>query len=226
MNRWIAFSTVGVFVLAASMSAAAEGDGPSLEDRMAQVIALGPGVHGVQKNKDGRITSLVVVGQARISTVLGKSKGLELARSKADLACSAEFVQWLKAEITVYESSDEEAIILSEGDGDSAKESGKSVEKSSTKMESLSKGLVRGLQVLHKNVDGEGQTYTVVKGWKADSVDGVKRVAAELAFDAPKADPADGKKTVKPRAPSDNQIKNDSATSEDAADFFPSSKSK
>jgi len=40
------------------------------EQEMAKIATLGPGVHAIQKDKKGRITSCIVVGQSRISTVL------------------------------------------------------------------------------------------------------------------------------------------------------------
>jgi hypothetical protein len=203
-------------------------DGPSIEDQMKKLIDLGPGVHMIQKDKKGRITSCMIVGQSRISTALGKAKGIEVARDKANLGCSAEFVKWLKEEVTVYQSSDEETVILLEGEesaeGDSLKESGKAVEKNSKKMESLSKGLVRGMQVLHKQVDGDGKTYSIVKGWKAETAEGVKKVSSDLASDDPvgKGKKKDENKVSKKA--SDKEIESGSATSDEASSFFPKKK--
>lgn len=204
--------------------------GPSIEEQMAKVVDLGPGVHMIQKDKKGRIVSCLVVGQARISTALGKAKGMEVARDKANLACSAEFVKWLKEEVSVYQSSDEETVTLLEGEetgeGDTLKESGKAVEKSSKKMESLSKGLVRGLQVIHKDVDGDGKNYTIVKGWKADNAEGVKRVAADMASDEPSEKGAKKESTGKKSGKLDKDIESGSATSDEASGFFPKKKKK
>ena len=232
MNRLIAPLLVCTLLLGGQVSRADEEDGPSVEEQLAKIAALGPGVHNIQKNKKGNITAFVVVGQARISTSLGKAKGLELARNKANLACSAEFVKWLKEEVSVYESNDEETVILlegsEEGDDESLSESGKSVEKSSKKMESLSKGLVRGLQLLHKEVDGDGKTYTVIKGYKADNAEGAKKIAADLASDEPESKEPNKKKPTgeadgkKKRI--DKDIESGSATSDDAAEFFPKKK--
>lgn len=206
-----------------SYSFSAEGD---VEEAMAQIVALGPGVHNIQKDKKGRITSCIVVGQARISTALGKTKGSELAREKANLACSAEFVKWLKEEVTAYQSNDEETVILLEGtegaDDESLKESAKSVEKSSSKMESISKGLVRGLQIIHKAVDGESKTYTIVKGWKADTADGVKRISSDLASDEPAPEKTAAKSSTKKKI--DKEIESGTATSGAASDFLPKKK--
>lgn len=239
MYRWIAPLVAIALLFAGHASYAQEkeekDDGPTIEEQMAKIAALGPGVHNVQKNKKGHITAFVVVGQGRISTVLGKAKGLENARNKANLDCSAQFVKWLKEEVNIYESSDEETVILlegsEEGDGEDLKESGKSVEKSGKKMESLSKGLVRGLQMLHKEVDGDGKTFIIIKGWKADTVEGVKKVSADLASDEPEskegknktaAGEAGGKKPKSKKI--DKDIESGSTTSEDASDFLPKRK--
>jgi len=237
MNRWIAPLVVCTLLLGGQVSFAEDGDddGPSIEEQMSKIATLGPGVHNIQKDKKGRITACVVVGQARISTALGKAKGTENARDKANLACSTEFVKWLKEEVNVYQSNDEETVTLlegsEEGEDESLKESAKSVEKSSKKMESVSKGLVRGLQVLHKEVDGDGKTYTVVKGWKADTADGVKKIAADLASDEPESKKSKNKKATGEagvKTSKDNKIDKDiesgSATSDDAAEFLPKRK--
>ena len=94
MNRWITRIIVCTLLLGGHVSQAQDDDeSPSVEEQLAKLTALGPGVHSIQKDKNGHITACVVVGQARISTSLGKTKGLELARDKANLACSAEFVK-------------------------------------------------------------------------------------------------------------------------------------
>lgn len=232
MNRIVRFVVMGVLILGVPLPMVfGSEDESSVSQAFKKIADLGPGVHAIQKDKKGRITACVVVGQARISTSLGKAKGLELARDKANLDCSAQFVKWLKEEATIYLSSDEESLILIEGkegkEDDSLKESGKAVEKSGKKMESLSKGLVRGLQVIYKELDGEGKTYTIVKGWKADNAEATKRVLNELSSDEPKekdkkdsngssskTDSASPKKL-------DKEIKSGSTTSDDASEFLP-----
>ena len=236
MNRWIAPLVAATLLLLGGQVSHAqekEDDGPSVKEQLAKIAALGPGVHSIQKDKKGHITACVVVGQARISTVLGKAKGIENARDKAKLTCSAEFVKWLKEEVSVYQSNDEETVTLLEGneggDDESLKESAKSVEKSGKKMESLSKGIVRGLQLLHDEVDGDGKTYTVIKGWKADTAEGVKKVSADLASDEPKGKEGKNEKTSSGKGdkkPIDKDIESGSATSDDAAEFLPKSKKK
>lgn len=200
----------------------ADVDDSDLPQRIASIIALGPGVHELQTDGKGRITSLVVVGQARISTVLGKAKGLETARTKANLDCSSQFVKWLKEDVTIYESSNEESVILmtgSEGEeADSLKEYGKAIEKTTKKMESLSSGIVRGLELIHKEVDAEGKTLTVVKGWHVDTSEATKRISKSLKSDQPTTTTANSEKPAS--GTPDKELQSESVTSKRASDFF------
>jgi hypothetical protein len=154
------------------------------QDPTEKLVALGPGVHKVKKNDNDAVTSLVTIGQARISMTLGKAKGLERARRTAAQNADTEFSKWLKSKVSVAESEDSEDIILIENDGGKVpKETGKAVEKTSRKMELFSEGLLRGLQVIHVDQDPESEMLTVIKGWKADTAEGTKKVAALMADD-------------------------------------------
>jgi hypothetical protein len=205
--------------------------GSDVAKEMKRIAALGPGVHEVQNDKKGQITSCIIVGQARISTALGKAKGIELARDKANLDCSARFVKWLKEEVSVYQSNEDETIILMEGseekENDSLKESSKSVEKTSKKMESVAKGAVRGLRTLHKETDGDGKTYTVVKVFKASNLDALKKLSEDLKSDEPSSKKNGGSESgsaESKKKKNDTEIESDSATAGDAGDFLPKRK--
>ena len=210
----------------------AKTSGKSATDQeMAKIAELGPGVQKVQKDKKGRITSCIVVGQSGISTVLGKSKGLEVARKRADLDATARFVKWLKESTTVAENTDDETVTLLEGteedNQDTLKKSGKAVDKTGSKITSISQGLVRGLQVLHVKTDGENKMLTVVKGWKADTSEGVKKVASDSKKENPESAEASTSKSdskdVKPKK-GDKEIQDSESTSSDASDFLPKKK--
>jgi hypothetical protein len=203
----------------------------AVQKQLANIAALGPGVHAIQKDKKGRIHSCIVVGQSRISTALGKAKGLEVARKRADLSVSAEFVKFLKEKVTVVENLHDETITLLEGteedNKDHLKESGKAGDRVVTDITSVSEGLVRGLQVLYVKTDGENKTLSVLKGWKADTAEGAKRVAANLTKDDPvSSEPRTPKSESPNRKPDDKVIPNSEITSDDAADFLPKKKSK
>lgn len=213
---------VALIVSSVIVRAAEDEEAPSAEAKMAKLVELGPGVHAIKKDKKKRIISCVVVGQARISTALGKSKGLEIARNKANLDASAQFVKWLNDDIVLQEASEDESITLMEGsegeEGDTLSESGMSIEKNSKKMETVSKGLVRGLQLLHKQVDGNGKTYSVVKGWKAETSEGAKEISEGRSDDSSEKSSGGGK--TKTKASKDKEIESDSSTSDDADEFL------
>ena len=182
---------------------------------LSELAALGPGVHAVKKDSKGRVTTFVVVGQARVSTALGKAKGLEVARDKAKLDASAQVVKWLGEKVSVHQTTDEETILFIEGsednDKDALRESGKAVEKSTKKIESVSQGVVRGLQSLHVEVNADDKTYTVVLGWEAKTADAAKELGS------PGKDGADPKK----KKPADKKLDGKKATSPDAKKFLP-----
>jgi hypothetical protein len=127
---------------------------------------------------------------------LGKAKGLEISRQRAELDAKAQFVRWLKGSVSVRLRTDDEAILFLEGrednDKDALKESGKAVEKTSTKMESVARGLVRGLQLLHVEQSPRDKTYTVVYGWEAKTAEGTRRVKEINESD--KKEPGEGAK--------------------------------
>src|SRR4051794_17830845 len=101
---WI--PTAALAALLVTGTAPARGSDDKKDDPVARALGkiaeLGPGVHAIKKDDRGRIKTCVVVGQARISTALGKAKGLETARTRARLAAAAEYRKWLSEKVTVY----------------------------------------------------------------------------------------------------------------------------
>jgi hypothetical protein len=129
--------------------------------------------------------------------------------------------------VKVYQSSEDETILLltgeEGGEDEDVRESGKAVEKSGKKIESISQGLVRGMQLLHKEVDGAGKNYTVVKGWKADMADAVKAITEDQKEGTSGSTSATTKKgngTKSEPNKKSKEIDDDVVTSEDADDFF------
>ncbi len=218
-------------------SAEEKSEAELIKERFAEIAQQPPGVplDSIKKNKKGRIVSCLVVAKSRISTVLGKAKGIETARDRANLQASAEFVKWLKQDVRVTEGMDDETIILMTGtegsDGETNSESGKAIEKTSKKMEAVSQGLVRGLVAVYSEIDAESQEYIVIKGWKADTAEAVKKVAKDLKSDEPKDEKAKPSKSKpadepesKPTKKSDKEIQSSRTISEGASDFLPSKK--
>jgi hypothetical protein len=182
---------------------------------LSKIVQLGPGVHAIKKDDKGRIISCIMVGQSRISTVLGATKGLETARERARLAASGEFVKWLKEKVSIHVKTDDQTTLFLEGaegnDKDALKESGKAVESTSKTMDSITEGLVRGLQVLHVEVSDKDKTYSILLGWDAKTAaatNGVEKINET-------GKPAGGAK--KP----DKKIDDKNATSDNAKNFLP-----
>lgn len=185
-----------------------------MKDLVKELVKLGPGVHEITSNEDGRVVSFFVVGQARISTALGKAKGLEIARRNAELDCSAQVVKWVKQAPLIYESSDNEEVIVIEKEGSetpsSRKELGKAIEKSSKKMEAVSSGVVRGLQLINSTKDGE--TYSVIKHWSIETSESTKGILKGLSSDEESIVPEKQVNASSEERPSD-EIESESTTS-------------
>ena len=156
------------------------GQDAEVEKALSKIAQLGPGVHAIKRDKQGRITSCIVVGQSRVSTVLGKVRGLQDARAKARLDASGQFVKWLKEKVSVHEKNEDEVILFLQGSEDNDKsaqqESGKAVEKTTKRFESASKGMVRGLQVLHVEVSDKDKSFTLLMGWSAENARAVEKL--------------------------------------------------
>ena len=199
------------------------------EKFLANIAKLGPGVHAVKTDNKGRISSCVVVGQSRISTVLGKSKGLEVARQKARQDASAQFAKWLGEKTSIHEKDSGETVLFLEGsegnDKDAVTESGKSVEKTSKNIESVAQAQIRGMQVLHSDQNGEDKTLTLILGWDSKTAKAIRGVKAANE-DAPgnksgKSKDGDAKAGDAKKIAEDKKIEDKKATSSDAKKFIP-----
>lgn len=203
---------------------AAKDDGGSTEDEMAALVRLGPTVHIRKKDAKGRVERLIVVGQGRISTVLGAAKGNEMARKKAALSARAEFVKWLGEKVEVRENAENEATLFltgaEENDKGAQSEAGKAVEKSSDSYKSVAEGLVRGLTLLHSDVNAEEKTCTLVYGWSAANARAAKHTATNDPSIEDGASGTIAKKSSEGSAASDKKIRSKKATSKEAGDFL------
>ena len=192
MRRIFASLVLLTGLVVASVSVAADEKNKDPKARkvdLSKIASYPPGVYNIQFDDKGQITSLLVVGTSRISTVLGAAKGKELANQRASLQADAEFVKFLKAEVKVYEKTEDETAIFLEGnegnDMDAMNEAGKSLERTSTKMERSAKGLLRGMQVAHFEISAADKTYYLVKKWNSKTAEATKKTKADLDSDAP-----------------------------------------
>lgn len=194
------------------------------EKALSRIAQLGPGVYSLKTDNKGRIQSCVIVGQCRISTVLGIPKGLQDARTKARLACEEEFVKWLYTKVDVHQKSENETILFLEGseenDKETLKESGKSVEKNSKRLESVAGGFVRGLQVLHVEIVEKEKSYILVMGWDAETARKIEKIGEQNP--GGKKDSSGGSTEQKDGGKKlDKTITDKKLTSTDAKKFLP-----
>jgi hypothetical protein len=202
----------------------AEPKAASVEEQMDNLVKQGPGIHNIKKDDKGRVQSLILVGQSRISTVLGATKGKEVARKRAEQSAKAAFMKWLGESVVVRENSTNETTLFLQGeeskDKDALSEAGKAVEKTSDTYKSVAAGLVRGLTLLHSELNAEDKEYSVVYGWSLANSKSAKDTATH--------DPGLDDKSSAPAPPSpsgkdnSNQKKLESkkVTSPEAEDFL------
>jgi hypothetical protein len=145
------------------------------------------GVVDVRTDKSGAITKVIVVGATPISTVLGAADGLLTARREARLRAAGKFRQFLKEKVSVEEKSETERIVKLESEkGSDLTESGKKISKFTDKYETISEGMVKGLQVLgYKTVslNAKEKVYVMVCGWDAVTSKAAGNLADELDKD-------------------------------------------
>lgn len=191
----------------------------SVEEQMDNLVKQGPGIHNIKKDGKGRVQSLILVGQSRLSTVLGAAKGKEVARKRAEQSAKAAFVKWLGEAVLVRENTQNETTMFLKGeesnDKDALSEAGKAVEKTSDSFKSVAAGLIRGLTLLHMDINAEDKEYTVVYGWSLANAKSAKDTAKkDPGLDA-SADDSGEKKPVDKKT-----ISSQKSTSPEAEEFL------
>jgi len=199
----------------------AEPKAASVEEKMDTFVKQGPGIHNIKKDGKGRVQSLIVVGQSRVSTVLGANKGKELARKKAEQSAKAAFVKWLGEAVVICESAENETTLFLQGeegnDKNALSEAGKAVEKSTDTYKSVAAGLVRGLTVLHSDLNAEDKECSVVLGWSLVNAKSAKDTATHDPGIVKKS-PASDSGEKKPK--DSKKIRSQKATSPEAEEFL------
>ncbi|MEI7912744.1 MAG: hypothetical protein WCK77_24215 [Verrucomicrobiota bacterium] len=165
------------------------------EQIVQRIAELGPGVHEV-KTENGHLKSVKVVGQAVISTVLGKAKGLEIAQKRAKASAQQAYIEWFKANATSNSNDANEDITVLEGDGKGLKEQRKSSETHTDSLTVNTAAIIRGLALIGKHVDADG-TLTLVYAWSSARAAEAKEAAAANSDDHAAA-PAEAQPSPKP----------------------------
>lgn len=135
------------------------------EQVVKRLAELGPGVQEI-KVENGRLKSLKVVAQERISTVMGATKGLQTAQKRASLKANAVFIEWMKSNVVSVTASNDETIVTIQGDGQNVAEQGKASETTKEAIVQQAAGLVRGLTLVAK--DQKEDTLTLIYSWSPE----------------------------------------------------------
>ena len=174
------------------------------EQIVKRIAELGTGVHEV-KSENGQLKSLKVVGQDRISTVLGAAKGLQTAQKRATLKANAAFIEWMKSNVTSVSALEDETIVTLAGDGENVTEQGKATETNKEAVVQAATGFVRGLTLVAK--DQTTDTLTLVYSWSPEK--------ANLAKVAQKDNQSDQPSATTPAAPVDKSVPSKTVVSPD-----------
>lgn len=142
------------------------------------------GVSKVILNKKKQIITVYVNGRAPISTTLGKTRGIEAARKRADQNANAELVKWLSSKVTIIEDTKDETITVIEGmengEEGALQETAKAIEKSTTKFTAVAENMVRGLTVAHIEQNGEDKLMVVIKKLDVTMLGSIKNLQRNL----------------------------------------------
>ena len=152
---------------------------PKNDAALKKMLAAPAGVFDPEYDEDGVLLRLKIKGEEAVTTGLRGARAERLARERAGRLARADFVKFLKEEVSVRENDQEEVIII-EKDGE--EQAGyKNV--STTQIETKAQGLLRGLIVLVDQVEGEGvnRKATVVFGWSQKLADAARTAQASMA---------------------------------------------
>lgn len=89
------------------------------------------------------------------------------------------YIEWLKTNAASVKVDAEETVITLSGDGEKQTEEGKASEKTTNEIKSNSAGLIRGLSLVGKDVNSDGEQLTLIFIWST--------ARAALAGEAEKA---------------------------------------
>lgn len=144
--------TVNAQGAAAEAPAASSQD--DVEKRLQAFMALGAGPYPL-KEKDGRVTHLLLVGESPLRKSLGVSAETT-ATERAKAFATAELAKYIGQNVSFYQDPGTETLTLYEGDASGPQaENSKQVEKTTTLVKQQAEAMVRGLQTFSKKVTDE-----------------------------------------------------------------------
>jgi len=156
------------------------------------------GVSNEEFNEKGELISCLICGKAEISTVLGKTRGVQRARETAGIRAKAAFQKYLQEKVSVENSASEDEVIIKKGSEesgkDSLKEEGTLVQKNSNKFRVMAEDLSRGLKVVYFDQNGEDKEYSVVLRYTKRGADAAEKTRIKLNTPPSEKDEANNKK--------------------------------
>lgn len=179
---------------AATAEAPAAASQDDIKRRLEGFMALGPGAHPL-KEKDGRITHILLVGSAPLRKSLGVAAEQTATQRATDFA-TGQLPLFIEQKVTAYRSSDEESIVLTEGDATGViTENGKMVEKTTQWTKRQAEAMLRGIQPFSKQTTDDKVNVALL--WTDKAASQARGVAeANNPPAPPKPRPAQG--TVTP----------------------------
>lgn len=186
---------IAAMMITAQFSNVLGAEAESKAQKLERAKGQGTGVLDVRDEK-GIIKYVSVVGQNRISTVLGASKGIIIAKKRASTFADAAFVEWMRSNVkTVTKVGDDTVMMLQGAEGpevDQVLEEGKSEEITKQNVKRIAQGVIRGMVTAAYDQDGETKIYTLVKVWNP-----------KLALAAGKAE----QQNINPKSPKKPKVK-------------------
>jgi len=122
----------------------------------------------------GHVVRLKIKGEAEVSSAVSPAKANRLARDKAMRDAKSHFSRWLREEVPVVEMA-EEIVVVAEVNGEST---ANVIDMSSTRYQSVSQSILRGITVLYE--EGDGERYTMVLGWSHKLTNATEDVSNQI----------------------------------------------
>lgn len=184
--------------VARSQSAAVEAPASDaqadIKKRLEGFMALGPGAYPL-KEKDGRITHILLVGESPLRKSLGAASVTTATQRATDLA-TGQLPLFIEQKVTAYRGTDGESIVLTEGDaGGAITESGKVVEKTAEWTKRQAESMLRGIQTFSKQVTDDKVVVSLLWTERAAAL---ARGVADANNPPPPAKPRPAQGTVTP----------------------------
>lgn len=135
------------------------------------------------KDKNGSIIRLYIVGTSTISTVLGVEEGLEIASEKAEEMAKVELSKFLETKVSFNKNNKGEYIMTIEGEenGDGEgdrKEFGKKIEKRSTEYKEATSAVIKGIKVAGR--EHKGKTFVAVYKIEISDLNSIDKLKKRL----------------------------------------------